>query len=241
MRASTERITRLLMSGTMELLGLLPHASNGAYAARLTGDGTSILAVYKPRDGEMPLWDFPDGTLYAREVAAYEVSRAMGWDLVPPTIVRDGPFGVGMVQSLIDAEPDQHSFTLLPAHQQTFRWVAIFDVIVNNADRKAGHCLLERATGRVWSVDHGVCFHAQPKLRTVIWDFAGTPLRAPEAAAIQTLLEQLRAGCPLGVRLGELLAGEEVRALRRRAEQLLADGRLPEVPLDRRAYPWPPI
>ena len=135
-----------------------------------------MLAVYKPQAGEAPLWDFPDGTLGQREVAAYTLASALGWPSVPPTVWREGPEGPGSVQAFVDADFEEHYFTLRSAFAEQFRRVAAFDLVANNADRKGGHCLLVRDTGVVWLIDHGVCFAVEPKLRTVVWDHAGEPV-----------------------------------------------------------------
>jgi len=240
MRVPLQRVTDLLSVGEIELLGLMPDASNYTFAVRVSRDDLSALAVYKPQRGETPLWDFPDGTLYAREIAAFAVSAALGWDLVPPTILREGPHGIGSLQLFIDAEPEHHYLTLRDAMPEVFRLVAAFDVVINNADRKSGHCLLEKETAHLWVVDHGVCFHVEEKLRTLIWDFAGDPIDEAARADLTRLLEQL-AGGALCRTLETLLSPEEVAALRARTQMLLEQGRLPEVPQDRRPYPWPPI
>lgn len=241
MREPVERVTDLLRAGEVEVLGLMPDASNYTFAVRVSHEDLRALAVYKPREGETPLWDFPDGTLFAREMAAYEVSAALAWDLVPPTVVRDGPYGIGSLQLFIDGEPEKHYLTLMPEHAAVFARVAAFDVVVNNADRKSGHCLLERGTGHIWVVDHGVCFHVEPKLRTVIWDFAGEQLPDGVRADLQRFVDELAAGGEPCRRLQDLLAPDEVAAVRARASELLATGRYPDVPRDRRPYPWPPI
>lgn len=229
----------LLASGELRLRGLIPWASNYTFLAEVVDGDRCALAVYKPREGETPLWDFPDGTLCLREVAAYEVSEALGWSLVPPTVLRGGPHGVGSVQLFIDAEPDQHYLTLGPPHAETFRKVAAFDVLVNNADRKSGHCLLERVSGRIWAVDHGVTFHAHPKLRTVIWDFAGERVPRGVLTDLRRFLAVLEAG-ERTERLRSLLAEEEIEALRRRTRALLEAGVYPD-PGPRRHLPWPPV
>ena len=170
---SDPAVPRVLGTGELEVLGLLPNASN--HTARVKSTEEELLAVYKPRRGEAPLWDFPEGTLCAREVAAYVVSRALGWPNVPATVLRDGPYGVGSVQRFVPHDPEEHYFTLAGRFPEEFRRVAAFDLVVNNADRKSGHCLLGE-DGRVFLVDHGVCFSDEPKLRTVIWDFIGDPV-----------------------------------------------------------------
>lgn len=241
MRATPERIRTLLQDGAIELLGRMPQASNATFVAAVADNELRSLAVYKPRAGETPLWDFEEGTLYRREAAAYEVSEALGWRLVPPTVVRDGPLGIGSLQLFIDAEQDEHFFTLMPGHAGVFRRVAAYDLVVNNADRKGGHCLLEQETARIWVVDHGVCFHVEPKLRTVIWDFAGEPLPTDVTDDLTRLHETLSGTGPLTVRLAELLTPDEVEATRARLEVLLNAGAYPLPDESRRSYPWPPL
>jgi hypothetical protein len=227
-----------LAEGALEIVGLLPNSSNYTFLARVRSGGADTLAVYKPRRGEMPLWDFPDGTLCNREVAAYEVARALGWPPVPPTILRDGPEGVGSVQLFIEHDPRQHYFTLQATHADQFRRVAAFDVVINNADRKAGHCLLAE-DGVIYLVDHGVSFSVEHKLRTVIWEHAGEPLPDPLCEDLTGLTAELRAG-PLRSRLSGLLSEREVAVTARRAERLAAAGRFP-TPGPGRTYPWPPV
>jgi hypothetical protein len=222
----------------MRLLGLLPNASNSTFLAEVADATGAALAVYKPRDGEAPLWDFPDGTLCRREVAAYLLARALGWPAVPPTLLREGPLGPGSVQLFVDADPAEHFFTLRESSLEAFLPVAAFDVVVNNADRKSGHCLRD-PDGTIWMVDHGVCFSTEPKLRTVIWDFAGDPVPPGLLADVARVAQELRSG-GLGRELGELLGPAELEATARRAERLVAAGRYPVPGLDR-AYPWPPV
>jgi len=228
----------LLAGGEMELIGLLPNSSNYTFLAQVRHPGRDLLAVYKPREGETPLWDFPEGTLYRREAAAYVLSRALGWPQVPPTVIRDGPHGPGSAQLFVDADPGEHYFTMRAERLEDFATVAAFDVIANNADRKAGHCLLAE-DGAIWVVDHGVCFAVAPKLRTVIWEFAGEPVPEPLVGDIGRVARELGGG-GLATSLGELLSAEEVRATARRAERLAASGRFPE-PGAGRPYPWPPV
>jgi uncharacterized repeat protein (TIGR03843 family) len=228
-----------LAAGDLEILGALVRASNYTFLARATGaDGSSVLAVYKPRRGETPLWDFPDGTLCHREVAAYAVARTLGWPNVPPTVLRGGPEGEGSVQLFVAADPAQHYFTMGPELADDLRKVALFDVVVNNADRKGGHCL-HGNDGRVHVVDHGVCFAEDPKLRTVIWDFAGEAVSPTLLADLGRLSGEL-AGGPLRLELERLLFGREVEATRRRLDVLLEEGTFPEPGPDR-PYPWPPL
>jgi uncharacterized repeat protein (TIGR03843 family) len=233
---SEERALAFLAEGELELLGRIPWASNATVLAKVSHQDLEGLAVYKPARGERPLWDFPSGTLYRREVAAYLVSEQLGWRLVPPTLARDGPLGVGSVQLYVDADAEVTAFELLAAGDPTLPLVAAFDVVTNNADRKAGHCLAGQG-GRVWAIDHGLCFHVQAKLRTVLWDLAGHQLQAPVLADLEALAAEA-AGGPLRAGLAELLDPGEVDALARRAGALARAGRLP-APRGGRAYPWP--
>jgi uncharacterized repeat protein (TIGR03843 family) len=173
-------------------------------------------------------------------MAAYLVSQALGWALVPPTVIRVGPYGKGAVQLFVDADFSQHYFTFRdePALQPALRRIAAFDLVINNADRKAGHTLRDQQD-RVWAIDHGICFHTQPKLRTVIWEFAGEPLPADLAADLAALRAQLERGCELRQELAALLSSVELAALARRTEQVLSDGVFPDPDPNRRSYPWP--
>lgn len=236
---SDPTVPRVLAEGSLEILGLLPNASNGTFLARATLDAEQELAVYKPRLGEAPLWDFPEGTLCAREVGAYVVARALGWPDVPATLLRDGPDGIGSVQRFVRFDPEEHYFTLADRFPDAFRRIAAFDLVVNNADRKAGHCLLG-ADGRIHVVDHGVCFSTDPKLRTVIWDLAGDPIPAELREDLRRLSDQVRTGA-LRAELTELLDADELDALARRADATAALQRFPEPDADRRPFPWPPI
>ena len=229
---------RLLERGEMELLGLLPRSSNYTFLARVTDGDEQTLAVYKPQRGEAPLWDFPEGTLCRREVAAYLVADALGWPTIPPTVLRDGPEGPGSVQRFVEFDPRQHFFTLKDARPDDFRRVALFDAAVNNADRKSGHCLLS-ADGALFCIDHGVCFHEEPKLRTVIWDFAGESIAAGLLDDLRQLHSRLGAGA-LPEELEHLLSRREVAALDARLGELISEARFPE-PSSERPYPWPPV
>ena len=228
----------LLERGELEVLGLLPRSTNYTFLARVTDADRRVLAVYKPRAGEAPLWDFPEGTLYRREVAAFVLADALGWPRVPPTVVRDGPRGIGSVQLFVGFDPREHYFTMREERPDEFRRIALWDVVANNADRKSGHCLLS-SDGEVFSVDHGVCFHQDPKLRTVIWDFAGEPIPAPMLEDLRALAPRL-AGGSLRAALAGLLSPQEVAAIERRLLALVEAGRFPE-PGPGRPYPWPPV
>jgi hypothetical protein len=236
---SDPAVPRVLAAGELEILGLLPNASNHTFLTRARLDEEEMLAVYKPRRGETPLWDFPEGTLCAREVATYVVARTVGWPNVPATVLRSGPFGIGSVQRFVPSDPEEHYFTLGDRFPAEFRQVAAFDLVVNNADRKAGHCLLGE-DGRIYVVDHGVCFSEEPKLRTVIWDFIGEPLEDPVREDLGRLADAVREG-PVRDELANLLAEVELEALAARAEAVAAMDGLPNPGPDRRPFPWPPI
>jgi uncharacterized repeat protein (TIGR03843 family) len=227
----------LLRTGEIDALGRMPWSSNATYLVNITGEGGEMLAVYKPQRGERPLWDFPRGTLCNREVAAYAVSEALGWNLIPDTVLREGPAGVGMVQRFVDHDPDDQYFTLLEAHGDDFRRMAALDIVINNTDRKGGHCLKATRDGRVFGIDHGVSFHAQWKLRTVIWDFANEPLPAEICSRLHRLLDDLHGD--LGEQLAPLLDRFEFDAMRARTEHLLATGVYPDTDGDYHSYPWP--
>ena len=228
----------LLERGSLEILGLLPRASNFTFLARVRDDRDQMLAVYKPRSGEAPLWDFEEGTLAAREVAAYVVADGLGWPWVPPTVLREGPQGPGSVQRFVAFDPSQHYLTMQRDRADEFRRIALFDVVANNADRKSGHCLLAE-DGRIFVVDHGVCFHVEPKLRTVIWDFVDEPIPEPLLEDLRGLEPNLAAG-PLRERLLTLLTPAEIDATARRVSDLLRSARFPE-PGPGRPYPWPVV
>lgn len=232
------RVPAALVSGELELLGLLPNSSNYTFLARATAGDDQVLAVYKPRRGEMPLWDFPEGTLCRREVAAYVVARELGWPNVPPTVLREGPEGLGSAQLFVEFDPSQHYFTLETTHAAEFRRVALFDMVVNNADRKGGHCLLD-PDGTIWVVDHGVCFNEEPKLRTVIWEHAGEPIPAELLDDVRALRERLQLS-DLRAELDVLLSPDELTALDERIDSALAAEVFPE-PGPGRPYPWPPV
>jgi hypothetical protein len=240
----------LLRDGELELVGRLVVSSNNAMIGTVTlapapdqrsrgSSDRSVVApcVYKPIRGERPLWDFPDGTLAAREVAAYLVSEATPWAIVPPTVLRDGPFGPGMVQLWLEPDETVDTVALVVEADLRLRPIALFDAIVNNADRKVGH-LLPQPNGHVFGVDHGICFHEEPKLRTVLWRWRGEPLDPGELEVLEALRDGLRSR--LGNALAPLLTSLEADALARRIHGLLVDRRFPHPDPDRPAIPWPP-
>jgi len=233
-----DEVLRLLREGELSVEGRLVDASNATLYCVAELDGVSAAVVYKPVRGERPLWDFPDGTLAGREVAAYLVSQATGWDVVPPTVLREGPFGTGMCQLWVDVDQGVDLGTLARSDHPDLRRMAVLDAVINNADRKGGH-LLPRADGRVQGVDHGICFSTEDKLRTLLWQWRGTPLPDEAVATLTALRADLR--CALGEALHALLTVREVRATTARVDRLLATGCFPEPSADWPAIPWPPF
>jgi uncharacterized repeat protein (TIGR03843 family) len=233
-----EQALGILAGCSITLTGQFVWGSNYTFLVRVACDQDELQAVYKPSEGEQPLWDFPRKSLAQREVAAYRVSEALGWDLVPPTVLRpDGPAGGGSLQLYVDADPEKHYFSFEPEDKQRLRPAALFDVLINNADRKGGHVILDDRD-HLWLIDHGVCFHQEYKLRTVIWDFQSEPIPESLRQDVESLRGQLRPGQPLSSDLATLLSKAEIRALDRRAEQLLREGCFP-TPGPGRAFPWP--
>lgn len=235
----------LLRTGSLEIVGRLTEASNVTLFCELRSEGLAspgeappAHCVYKPIRGERPLDDFPAGTLALREVAAYELSAEMGWRIVPPTVLRDGPLGPGMVQVWIKVDEQADIVEMILTRDPRLRRLALFDAIVNNADRKGGH-VLPTEDGHLHGCDHGVCFAVEPKLRTVLWGWRGEPLTDEEVACLQALRSSI--DDDLGRRLAELLSAPEVAATARRLDRLMAEGRLPMPDPHRPAIPWPPF
>jgi len=233
-RPPTARVLTLLAEGEVEVVGRMPWSSNQTFLVMCSLDGQELAAIYKPGRGERHLWDFPD-RVYVREAVAYGLSEVLGWGLVPETLVReDGPFGAGSLQRFVPADFSQHHFTLVedPAHHERLKAICAFDVVANNADRKSGHCLLGE-DGAIWAIDNGLCFNREPKLRTVIWEFAGEELPSALCAGLA------KAAQHFGSVAAGWLSPAEVRATESRAQALLAQGRFPEPDPDRYHYPWP--
>jgi uncharacterized repeat protein (TIGR03843 family) len=243
-----------LRTGELEILGRLIGSSNNAMVVRVWEAGTpavafggeiaegDLLAVWKPTLGERPLFDFPIGTLTRREVAAYLVSEALGWGIVPPTLLRDGPYGEGMLQLWIEADPEADVVDLVNGDDARLRRIAVLDAILNNTDRKAGH-LLPIPGGHLHAVDHGVTFSIEPKLRTVLWAWEGEPFDAEELAGLARVRDALGTAAvpgPLAAALGELLFVDEIDATRARIGDLLTSGVFPSPSPDWPAIPWPP-
>ncbi len=238
-----EQVLDAIRHGDMSEKGLLPYSSNHSFLVVVEHGDLTLPAVYKPQRGETPLWDFEWGTLCKRETAAYEVSRALDWGLVPPTVLRDGTRGVGSVQFFVDHDQEAHFFTAIEDARftDTFRRLALFDFVVNNADRKSGHCLIG-SDGRAWAIDHGICFHTEYKLRTVIWEFSCEPVSEVLLTDLARLRDDLRNSRSAAMRrLAPLVDEQELAAMRRRIDLLLRTRVYPSPPAHRRNYPWPPI
>ncbi|MEU1118527.1 MULTISPECIES: SCO1664 family protein [unclassified Streptomyces] len=255
----------LLTHGELTVRGRIREASNAVLYCTVAYEGREAACVYKPVAGERPLWDFPDGTLAQREVAAYEVSLATGWDLVPPTVLREGPHGEGMCQLWIEGTDDvellalvdgdepgegwkavglaqvdeERTALLVHADDARLRRLAVLDAVINNSDRKGGHLLA--SGGHLWGIDHGVTFHAENKLRTLLWGWAGEPLTEEAVEVLQGLRDGLKEGAALAERLAGLITGAEAEALRARVAELLRSGRHPEPAGDWPPIPWPPV
>jgi uncharacterized repeat protein (TIGR03843 family) len=256
----------LLAKGELKVRGQIREASNAVLYCSVAHEGQDAFCVYKPVAGERPLWDFPDGTLAQREVAAYEVSEATGWGLVPPTVLRDGPYGEGMCQLWIESAADAELLALVDGEEPADGWkavgfaevgegrtallvhaddvrlrrLAVLDAVINNADRKGGH-LLPADEDRLYGIDHGVTFNAENKLRTLLWGWAGEPLTGEAVEVLTTLRDGLAPGGPLATRLAELITAAEVDATRARVDALLTSGKHPEPSGEWPAIPWPPV
>jgi len=233
---------RALEHGQVRLLGQFTRSSNFTFLVSCDLAGTSLRAVYKPARGQQPLWDFAPESLPKRETAAWLLCRQLGWELVPPTVYRaEGlPDGAGSLQLFVEHDPDSHYFTLTASERETLRPLVLFDLLANNADRKGGH-ILRGETGQLWAIDHALCFHAETKLRTVIWDFAGQPLGKALLNSLDALNLRLSPGQPFLLEISRYLSAAESDSLRERCQKLLADGHFPFPAEDRRAFPWPPV
>ncbi|MFJ6557663.1 SCO1664 family protein [Streptomyces luteogriseus] len=256
----------LLARGELTVRGRIREASNAALYCTVSYDGEDAACIYKPVAGERPLWDFPDGTLAQREVAAYEVSEATGWGLVPTTVLREGPYGEGMCQLWVEVAPEAELLALVDgeepepgwkaigfaevgegrtallvhADDERLRRLAVLDAVINNADRKGGH-LLPTGEGRLYGIDHGVTFNAENKLRTLLWGWAGEALTEEAVDVLEGLRKGLAEGGPLAARLEPLITGAEIDATRARVGALLASGTHPEPSGEWPAIPWPPV
>lgn len=263
-------LEELLAEGELNVVGRIREASNAVLLCTVTHDGVSADCVYKPVKGERPLWDFPDGNLAQREVAAYLVSEATGWGLVPTTVLRDGPYGEGMVQQWIEAVAEDNpaagllalvdgeeagegwkpvafadvgegrTALLVHADDTRLRRLSVLDAVINNGDRKGGH-LLPAPDGRLYGIDHGVSFHTEDKLRTLLWGWAGEPLTDEAREVLAALTAQLAEGAPLATRLAQLITTVELAAVRERVARLLRTGIHPQPSGQWPSIPWPPV
>lgn len=235
---SLDHHLQILNAGRIQVAGQFMWGSNYTFLVKVETQEEALMAVYKPLRGERPLWDFPPGSLAAREVAAYLTSTALGWDLVPPTVLRDdGPAGPGSLQLYLDIDPEHHYFTFSDEERQRLRPVVAFDVLINNADRKSGHILLG-SDDHLWLIDHGVCFHRDYKLRTVAWDFVGEPIPETVINDLTAFRHRLATDADLHADFSALLSQTEIEAMAMRAERLIKEGQFPE-PDGVRPYPWP--
>jgi hypothetical protein len=231
----TEQLRTAIQCGKYEIKGQFTFGSNYTFLVNVNHEGNEYLAVYKPLRGEQPLWDFPENTLAGREVAAYLVSEYLDFHFVPFTTLRqDGPFGAGSLQQYIDYDPEYHYFSFSDEDRQLLKPVVLFDLLCNNADRKGSHVFFENGTHKLYAIDHGICFHEDDKLRTVLWDFSGQKI--PE-----DLLKPLSTIKSMFPSLEPYLTRPELSALSARAESISKRGVFPRQPRDRRAMPWPPL
>jgi uncharacterized repeat protein (TIGR03843 family) len=231
----------ILAQGEISITGEFLWGSNYTFAVEISSGDQVLQGVYKPTRGERPLWDFPRATLAHREVAAYLVSEALGWSFVPPTIYRkDGPIGPGSLQLHIDHDPEYNYFSFSKTDLGRLRPVAIFDYLINNADRKGSHVLFD-GDDQMWLIDHGITFHKEQKLRTVIWDFAGEPIPEQLCSDLVQFESQLVQGTQFRDSLGEYLVPQEIGALAKRNRHLIASKKYPDTHPNRRPYPWPPV
>jgi uncharacterized repeat protein (TIGR03843 family) len=232
-------ILDLLRSGEIKIKGEFVWGSNYTFLAEVNKDGDIVQGVYKPSRGERPLWDFPPASLARREAAAFLVSEALGWELVPPTVYRKiAPIGPGSLQLFIEHDPELHYFNLTESDRQRLRPVVLFDLLINNADRKGSHLLFDN-THHLWLIDHGICFHAHNKLRTVIWDFANEPIPEKLLDDLRCFLELLVPSSDFYQNLHGLLNQQEIKALAKRAEHLISSKQFPIPDPDERSFPWP--
>jgi hypothetical protein len=231
----------ILKNGQVAIKGEFMWGSNYTFAVEVTHQDQILQAVYKPTRGERPLWDFPRASLARREVAAFLVSEALDWDLVPPTVYRkDGPAGPGSLQLFVEHDPEYNYFNFNAAHLERLRPVAVFDMLINNADRKGSHVLIDE-DDHMWLIDHGISFHRENKLRTVIWDFVGEPIPDDLCQALSRLEAHFKPGTEFLNQLEIYLSPQEISALADRTRKLMATRQFPNPHPNRRPYPWPPI
>ena len=235
MSISPTKLQQAFQQGDLEIKGQFTLGSNYTFLTEVTYKDSTYPAVYKPMRGEQPLWDFETNTLALREVAAYIISESLGFHIVPFTMLReDGPYGAGSLQQFIEHDPNYHYFTFSDEDKQKLQPVVLFDLLTNNADRKGGHVFFEDETRKLFAIDHGICFHEDNKLRTVLWDFAGQTI--PD-----DLIARLSLSPNLLADLEQYLSPNEISALQSRADSIIKNRVFPQQPQDRRAMPWPPL
>ena len=237
MAIDAKRKHQIIELGSLKVTGRLVDASNATLFGEVEHEGLKVPVIYKPVAGERPLWDFPDGTLAGREIAAYRLSEFAGFGIVPFTILRDGPYGPGAVQEWIEVNPEIDIVELAQSHDERLRNFVLFDAVVNNTDRKMGH-LLPGDDGRLMGCDHGVCFHQEDKLRTVLWQWMGAKLTIEEASLLRRFLDNFS---DFSSDVAQFITADEIEATRMRAERLLSEGAFPYPSEDWPAVPWPPI
>jgi uncharacterized repeat protein (TIGR03843 family) len=230
-----QSIIEHLKRGEIISCKLAPNGSNYTFFVQVHQNDQTSLAIYKPKDGESPLWDFPSGTLYKREYAAYMLDRALGWNFIPHTVIRDGPYGVGIIQEYLPHDPRLNYYTLTKVNAAELQMIACFDLVGNNADRKAAHVLVD-SIGKLWSIDHGLTFHATTKIRTVIWDFCGDPIPDYLLASLSDLYEQLANPSGFLKDLLDMLHPMEVKAFEQRINWVLTNRIYPGVPSQHQQY-----
>jgi uncharacterized repeat protein (TIGR03843 family) len=234
-------VLNMLQNGEITIKGEFVWGTNYTYLAEVCQNADVIQSVYKPSRGEQPLWDFPPASLARREAAAYLVSAALGWELVPPTVFRKkAPIGPGSLQLFIEHDPELHYFNLGETDRQRLRPVVLFDLLINNADRKGSHLLFDK-NHHLWLIDHGICFHAEDKLRTVIWDFAGEPIPQKLSEDVRMFYQSLAPDTYVYKELQGLLSQKEIKALVKRTERLTSLRQFPLPDPNERSFPWPPL
>ncbi len=239
---TSQQVLEVLQKGVVEAEhGMMRWSSNYTFLLSIMHDDLSVLAVYKPQKGERPLWDFPDGMLCNREMASFLTSEALGWQIVPPTVLRQGPHGIGSVQFFVEHDPELNYFEFDEDKIPQMRRICAFDILVNNADRKGGHCLVD-GEGHVWGIDHGITFNSSPKLRTVVWDFAGETIEDSVLTDIEHLCEDVdNQKGSYRQALSQLVTEREIHAFQHRIQSLLKTRKFPQPGPGGPNYPWPPV
>ncbi|MBI1282648.1 MAG: SCO1664 family protein [Anaerolineaceae bacterium] len=239
---TSQQVVDILQNGSIEAEhGMMRWSSNYTFLLSINHNDHTVMAVYKPQKGERPLWDFPDGMLCKREVASFLTSEYLGWQIVPPTVLRHGPHGLGSMQFFVEHDPELNYFEFDEAKMEQMRQICAFDILVNNADRKGGHCLVD-GQGHVWGIDHGITFNSSPKLRTVVWEFAGEPIEDSLLADIERLcIEVDNQKTAYRQELNKLITEREIHAFQNRIQNLLKSRKYPQPGPGGPNYPWPPV